>query len=205
VRLHSISSSNLDGSKVSVLSISEKYLNHPWAVTILEDFIYWSDRSQHQSQIYKANKKTGESVQLLETVQMQDKPVMIKVFHATAQPQQENLCHNAQCSHFCTVTTDLKTRCMCPDDAKTCQSTSHNSTMTLDEKDDSQSSTLTLSIIGGSSAAVFIILLIAVVLLYLYKRKSLEQTTADIELEKQNSENQEEAETMLTDHAESSV
>ena len=109
---------------------------------------------------------------------MQDKPVMIKVFHATAQPQQENLCHNAQCSQFCTVTTDLKTRwdtmkskewnlclfwrCMCPDDTKTCQSTSHNSTMTLDEKDDSYESTLTLSIIGGSSAAVFIILMVKI-------------------------------------------
>ena len=112
VKLHSISSCQLDGSDVSVLPLSEKYLIHPWSVAISEDFIFWSDWSQTNSSIYRANKRSGDKPELLTSVHMLHKPLSLKVYHATAQPSQKNLCQSRKvpCSHFCTVTPDLKTR-----------------------------------------------------------------------------------------------
>ena len=51
-----------------------------------------------------------------ETIFQKHKPLHLKAYHATAQESMENLCKSSEpsCSHFCTVTNDLITKCLCP-------------------------------------------------------------------------------------------
>ena len=45
-------------------------LVHPWAVTVMEDYVYWTDWSQAHSTIFRNNKKVGGKEELLNTIHM---------------------------------------------------------------------------------------------------------------------------------------
>ena len=58
-RLHSIRSSDFEGSKQELLSLASDSLVHPWRLSVFGDTVYWSDWSQTHSTIYSANKRRG--------------------------------------------------------------------------------------------------------------------------------------------------
>ena len=70
VRMHSITSSNFDGSKLVVLNLASDSLVHPWRLSVFEDTVYWSDWEQAHSTIYSANKLRGGEVQSHAVVNM---------------------------------------------------------------------------------------------------------------------------------------
>ena len=86
VRSHSVTSSNLDGSRWSISSLkitlshffcrmkmlrrSDESLSYPWRLSVLEDYIYWSDWSESYSTIYRDNKMLPGYEEILDTVHM---------------------------------------------------------------------------------------------------------------------------------------
>jgi len=79
-KLHTIESSDLDGKNRRII-LSEN-INHPFALTVFQSFIYWTD--WHHNAINKANKFTGEE----RSVVMENlfSPMDIHVHHRQRQP-----------------------------------------------------------------------------------------------------------------------
>ncbi|XP_014677385.1 PREDICTED: low-density lipoprotein receptor-related protein 4-like [Priapulus caudatus] len=118
---HVIECSNLDGSKRK--SVISQGLPHPFALTIFEDQLYWTD--WHTKSINKANKLTGNDIS---TVHKQlHFPMDIHTFHPQRQPPSLNRCgqRNGGCSHLC-LPSSRAFSCACPTgfrleaDQKTC-------------------------------------------------------------------------------------
>ncbi|XP_072034176.1 low-density lipoprotein receptor-related protein 4-like [Amphiura filiformis] len=106
---HIIESANLDGSRRK--AVISQGLPHPFAITVFEDSIYWTD--WHTKSISMANKFTGNN---LETIQSQlHFPMDIHSFHPQRQPNVVNRCgdNNGGCSHLCLLNIDAYT-CACP-------------------------------------------------------------------------------------------
>lgn len=124
---HVIESSNYDGSdRKKILSTN---LPHPFALTIFEDAMYWTD--WHTKTISTANKITGKGFKHVhEGLRF---PMDIHSYHVQRQPDFENRCpldknkRKGGCSHLCLPTKSSR-RCSCPigltllDDQVTCSS-----------------------------------------------------------------------------------
>lgn len=124
---HVIESCNLDGSdRKKILS---NHLPHPFALTLFEDFMYWTD--WHTKAISTANKITGKGYKNVhEGLHF---PMDIHSFHPARQPNFLNRCaldrrgFKGGCSHLC-LPNKVSRRCGCPigltllDDQKTCTS-----------------------------------------------------------------------------------
>ncbi|CAH1786568.1 unnamed protein product [Owenia fusiformis] len=94
---HVIECAHLDGTNRRV--VIDQGLPHPFALTIFEDELYWTD--WHTKSIYKANKFHGNSK---ETVRNRlHFPMDIHTFHPQRQPPMTNKCgaNNGGCSHLC--------------------------------------------------------------------------------------------------------
>ncbi|XP_076114053.1 low-density lipoprotein receptor-related protein 4-like [Mytilus galloprovincialis] len=94
---HVIECADLDGSNRR--TVLNKGLPHPFALTLFEDELYWTD--WNTKSINKANKFTGNDV---ETVHNRlHYPMDIHTFHPQRQPTMKNVCgkNNGGCSHFC--------------------------------------------------------------------------------------------------------
>ncbi|XP_071956697.1 low-density lipoprotein receptor-related protein 4-like [Antedon mediterranea] len=105
---HVIESANLDGSQRK--AVINEGLPHPFAITLFEDNIYWTD--WHTKSINTANKFTGSH---LETIQSQlHFPMDIHSFHPQRQPSGVNACgmNNGGCSHLC-LFNDVGFSCAC--------------------------------------------------------------------------------------------
>lgn len=122
---HVIENSKLDGSdRKKILSNN---LPHPFALTIFEDNMYWTD--WHTKTISSANKVTGKNFRHVhEELHF---PMDIHSYHKARQPKFENRCAEDKrklkggCSHLCLPNKSSR-RCACPigltllDDQKTC-------------------------------------------------------------------------------------
>lgn len=104
--------------------IISKGLPHPFALTIFEDAIYWTD--WHTKSISTANKATGAG---LRTIHSQlHFPMDIHSFHPQRQPKYPNKCgsNNGGCAHLC-LPNRKSYSCVCrmgqklQADKKTCQ------------------------------------------------------------------------------------
>ena len=105
----------------------------------------------------------------------QNNPLNLRVFHPLAQPSHTNICQkrNKPCSHLCLVTTDLKTKCLCPrnfilTDESTCMNPKSNNSRTIIDtysEDETNVITAEVLIIIVISASLFTILIL-VSLLY---------------------------------------
>lgn len=107
--------------------ILTKGLPHPFALTIFEDAIYWTD--WHTKSISTANKATGAGLRTIHTdLQF---PMDIHSFHSQRQPEFKNHCgkNNGGCDDLCLPNAKSYT-CVCrmglklKSDGKTCQSPS---------------------------------------------------------------------------------
>ncbi|XP_071941667.1 prolow-density lipoprotein receptor-related protein 1-like [Antedon mediterranea] len=121
--------SNLDGSGVTLLL--DEGVGHPFAVTVFEDYVYWTD--WNVKTINRANKWTGEGAEVMQTTL--HRPFDIHVVHPLRQDSSiSNPCgvNNAGCSHLCLLGESYSlgfptAKCACPNnfilktDLKTCE------------------------------------------------------------------------------------
>ncbi|XP_064634178.1 low-density lipoprotein receptor-related protein 4-like isoform X2 [Lineus longissimus] len=118
---HVIECSDLDGANRR--TIIDHGLPHPFAITIFEDELYWTD--WHTKSIYKANKFNGNGVETVKT--RLHFPMDIHTWHPQRQPDGVNKCgtDNGGCSHLCLPALNGFS-CACPtgfmllQDEKTC-------------------------------------------------------------------------------------
>lgn len=62
-KLKTISSVNYDGSDRTIVLKSSDFLNHPFSISVFEDFVYWTDWDKNS--IFRANKFNGSNVTAL--------------------------------------------------------------------------------------------------------------------------------------------
>ncbi|KNC20826.1 hypothetical protein FF38_11235 [Lucilia cuprina] len=124
---HAIECSNLDGSnRAKILST---HLPHPFAMTIFEDTMYWTD--WNTKTVSAANKITGKGFSSIhENFHF---PMDIHAYHPARQPEYEDHCQKDRrglrggCSHLCLPNKNSR-RCGCPigltlkEDGKSCKS-----------------------------------------------------------------------------------
>ena len=55
---------------MKMLRRSDESLSYPWRLSVLEDYIYWSDWSESYSTIYRDNKMVPGYEEILDTVHM---------------------------------------------------------------------------------------------------------------------------------------
>uniref|UniRef100_A0A8D1CWI3 Low-density lipoprotein receptor-related protein 2 n=1 Tax=Sus scrofa TaxID=9823 RepID=A0A8D1CWI3_PIG len=95
-------------------------LSHPFAVTIFEDTIYWTD--WNTKTVEKGNKYNGSNREVL--VNTTHRPYDIHVYHPYRQPFVSNPCgtNNGGCSHLCLIKAGGNGfTCECPDNFYTIQ------------------------------------------------------------------------------------
>ncbi|MBZ3890926.1 Low-density lipoprotein receptor-related protein 2 [Sciurus carolinensis] len=95
-------------------------LPHPFAITLFEDTIYWTDWNTRT--VEKGNKYDGSARMVL--VNTTHRPFDIHVYHPYRQPIVNNPCgtNNGGCSHLCLIKAGGGGfTCQCPDDFQTLQ------------------------------------------------------------------------------------
>ena len=60
-----IGSVNFDGTAPRIIKEKSPALHHPYSVSVLEDWVYWSDWQQSGSNIFRANKFDGTDLELI--------------------------------------------------------------------------------------------------------------------------------------------
>ena len=128
VKLHLIGSVGFDGSRPNIISEPNGALNHPFSISVLEDWVFWTNW-QNSSTLYKANKFDGSS--LTKVSEASVKPISVAVWHAFRQPASPSPCASRplKCSHTCVPAPILphkagvlqpkktsSTTCLCPTD-----------------------------------------------------------------------------------------
>lgn len=79
---HQICTSDLSGNKREIVLTSFSYLKHPFAITVFEDSVYWTDWETET--IHKANKFTGKNVENV-AVSLYS-PMDVHIYHEQRQP-----------------------------------------------------------------------------------------------------------------------
>uniref|UniRef100_A0A8C4XVC9 Low-density lipoprotein receptor-related protein 2 n=1 Tax=Falco tinnunculus TaxID=100819 RepID=A0A8C4XVC9_FALTI len=107
---------------------SDLILQHPHALTVFEDFVYWSDR--YTNRVIRANKWHGGN----QTVMIYNihQPLGLVVVHPVKQPS-INSCASSPCSHLCLLSSSgpLFFSCACPSgwilspDSRNCMRVEH--------------------------------------------------------------------------------
>ncbi|EDW86389.2 uncharacterized protein Dwil_GK17732 [Drosophila willistoni] len=137
---HAIECSNLDGSdRIKILST---HLPHPFALTIFEDTMYWTD--WNTKTVSAANKINGKGFRSVhENFHF---PMDIHAYHPARQPDYPDRCQKDRrglrggCSHLC-LPNKTSRRCGCPiglslkDDGKTCKSAADKLVLVARRKD----------------------------------------------------------------------
>lgn len=123
-KLNFIHRSNLDGTNRQ--AVVKGSLPHPFALTLFEDTLYWTDWNTHS--ILACNKYTGEGLREIHSNIFS--PMDIHVFSQQRQPNATNPCgiDNGGCSHLCLMS-PVKPfyQCACPtgvtllENGKTCK------------------------------------------------------------------------------------
>ncbi|GCB78887.1 hypothetical protein scyTo_0020726 [Scyliorhinus torazame] len=179
-KMHTLSSVNLSGQDRRRVLLSPDFLAHPFAVTVFEDRVFWTDGENEA--IYGANKFTGLDVALLAS--NLNEPQDIIVYHELVQPSGKNWCNermkNGGCDHMCLPAPQInnhspKYTCVCPsgmelaNDGQQCTMGTAGTGRTLilssapptvlaGSRDVNSSTPLQVSQFGKGSTAVWIIL-----------------------------------------------
>ncbi|XP_047540379.1 prolow-density lipoprotein receptor-related protein 1-like [Vanessa atalanta] len=87
-------------------------LSHPFAVTVFESHVYWTD--WRTNSVVRANKWNGTGVAVVQRTLTQ--PFDVKVIHPSRQPPSAtNPCvNNGNCSHLCLIDGPAERVCACP-------------------------------------------------------------------------------------------
>uniref|UniRef100_A0A8C8K4P8 Very low-density lipoprotein receptor n=1 Tax=Oncorhynchus tshawytscha TaxID=74940 RepID=A0A8C8K4P8_ONCTS len=120
-KLHMLSSVDLNGDNRRKVLQSPGYLAHPFAVTVFEDRVFWTDGENEA--IYGANKFTGSDVITLAS--NLNEPQDLIVYHELIQLPGTNWCNekaqNGGCTYMCLPAPQInkyspKYTCVCPKD-----------------------------------------------------------------------------------------
>jgi sugar lactone lactonase YvrE len=162
-KLHILSSIDTSGNDPTRIPTHLSDLSHPFAITLFEDTLYWTD--WHTDAIYQANKFNATGARIMAAGL--HSPMDLHVVHPSKQPDGENRCNNAHCSHICLPAPgERQYLCACPDhlelnsDMKTCvskkQVTSSTATSkaTTTSKGSSEINITTTSTTTPSSTAI---------------------------------------------------
>ncbi|XP_043066692.1 low-density lipoprotein receptor-related protein 1 isoform X1 [Drosophila bipectinata] len=108
----SISSTMYDGSEHHVVLRNKEILSHPFAISVFENHVYWTD--WRSTSVIRANKWNGSDIQVLQRTTSQ--PFGIQVLHSSRQPWEPNPCgeKNGGCSHLCLLSGRGTFKCECP-------------------------------------------------------------------------------------------
>ncbi|XP_003371813.1 putative Low-density lipoprotein receptor domain class A [Trichinella spiralis] len=126
----SIHTVNYDGQDHHLVLSNHDFMSHPFAITVFEDFVYWTD--WRVNSVVRANKWNGSSVQIIQGTNGQ--PFDLEILHPSRQPRKgKNPCgqNNGGCSHLCLLVSDQKAVCKCPyfyklaSDMRTCVDIGH--------------------------------------------------------------------------------
>ena len=112
-----LSTVNYDGGHLQNVLIANDYLAHPFAVSLFQNYVYWSD--WRTNSIVRANKWNGTRVEMMERTFTQ--PFDVKILHSSRQPRRpmdgERRCvlDNGGCSHLCLLSQNAAGfSCECP-------------------------------------------------------------------------------------------
>uniref|UniRef100_A0A914PA01 Uncharacterized protein n=1 Tax=Panagrolaimus davidi TaxID=227884 RepID=A0A914PA01_9BILA len=92
-----ISSCDYWGKDVRTILRSQKYLKHPFSLTVFEERLYWTDWN-HEG-ILSVNKFKGDDVKTV--MHGVPGPMTVRIFHQMAQPNIPNKCEMHACEHLC--------------------------------------------------------------------------------------------------------
>ncbi|XP_048001348.1 prolow-density lipoprotein receptor-related protein 1 [Leguminivora glycinivorella] len=109
----SIHTTLYDGTGYQLVLRGHAMLSHPFAVTLFESHVYWTD--WRSNSVMRANKWNGSDVQVVQRTMMQ--PFDIKVIHPSRQPAlPSNPCsvNNGNCTHLCLIDGPNVRVCACP-------------------------------------------------------------------------------------------
>ncbi|XP_067027218.1 low-density lipoprotein receptor-like isoform X2 [Acropora muricata] len=100
-KLHTIESSDLDGRKRQLILFED--VTHPFALTLFQNYMYWTDWEHRGGSINKANKFNGQERSVIQ--ENLYSPMDIHVYHQQRQPAGTNPCRPktdfGSCSHIC--------------------------------------------------------------------------------------------------------
>ncbi|KAF0300268.1 Prolow-density lipoprotein receptor-related protein 1 [Amphibalanus amphitrite] len=111
-KLDSVQTIRYDGTDRRVVLKDHSYLEHPFAVTVFGNDVYWTD--WRTNSVVRANKWNGSDV---DSVQMTiTQPFDVKILHSSRQPAMKNPCGRrfGGCSHLCLLNTEGGYECHCP-------------------------------------------------------------------------------------------
>ncbi|KAI1899432.1 hypothetical protein AGOR_G00061720 [Albula goreensis] len=113
-RSDAIYSALYDGSGVIEILRGHEFLSHPFAVSLFEGSVYWTD--WRTNTLAKANKWTGQNVTVIQKTSAQ--PFDLQIYHPSRQPQASNPCKanngRGPCSHLCLINYNRTAMCSCP-------------------------------------------------------------------------------------------
>uniref|UniRef100_A0A182QTE4 Sortilin-related receptor n=1 Tax=Anopheles farauti TaxID=69004 RepID=A0A182QTE4_9DIPT len=106
-----IASSDLDGKNFHKVLQQDPYVQHPFAVAILKDVMYWDDWKQNS--VFSADKDHGIMARLVadNMTNLMD----MKVYGHTIQVGTNACTNNDRCSHICVGGPKRSYTCLCPD------------------------------------------------------------------------------------------
>uniref|UniRef100_A0A8C0TXJ2 Low-density lipoprotein receptor-related protein 2 n=1 Tax=Canis lupus familiaris TaxID=9615 RepID=A0A8C0TXJ2_CANLF len=101
-----------DGQHRRQVIASDLILRHPYALTLFEDSVYWTDRSTYQ--VVQANKWHGGNQSVI--IRNVPQPLGVVAVHPVKQPDGENSCASSSCSHLCLLSSQRPHlySCACP-------------------------------------------------------------------------------------------
>jgi len=116
-KLHQIESCDFNGHSRNVVLYSFTYLKHPFAVTVFEDYVYWTDWETNS--IHKANKFRAQNAS--NVAHGLFAPMDVHVYHPLRQPTGTDRCVASPCSHLCLPSPQInaysrKFSCACPNE-----------------------------------------------------------------------------------------
>lgn len=102
-----------DGSEHHLVMRHHELQSHPFAVTLFENYVYWTD--WRSNSVVRANRWTGGDVFVVQRTLTQ--PFDVKILHPSRQPRNgPGPCglDNGGCTHLCLIHTNNTYHCDCP-------------------------------------------------------------------------------------------